>query len=178
MRIRQSRYSIAMKGHRILSVTAWALLAFIAFATLSPYSLRPELTKTEPGLVVMLEHVGAFGLLGLLFYFGYPGRPRAVCLVVVGSAIALELAQAFLPDRHARFVDASEKIVGGGAGILLGIALLPVLTSPGGLLSRIDRQRLAPALKAVDSETRELAIGFLAVMLFALALVAFENLRR
>lgn len=167
-----------MQGHRILSITAWALLAFIAFATLSPYSLRPELTKTEPGLVVMLEHVGAFGLLGLLFYFGYPGRPRAVCLVVVGSAIALELAQAFLPDRHARFVDASEKIVGGGAGILLGIALLPVLTSPGGLLSRIDRQRLAPALKAVDSETRELAIGFLAVMLFALALVAFENLRR
>jgi len=84
----------------------------------------------------------------------------------------------FLPDRHARFVDASEKIVGGGAGILLGVALLPVLTSPGGLFSRIDQQWRAPALKAVDSETRELAIGFLAIMLFALALVAFENLRR
>ena len=167
-----------MKWHKILSVTAWTLLAFVAFATLSPYSLRPELTRTEPGLVVMLEHVGAFGLLGLLFYLRYPGRLRAVCLVVFGSAIALELAQALLPDRHARLVDAPEKIVGGGAGILLGVALLPVLASPGGLLSRIDRQRPAPAPNAVDSETRELAIGFLAIMLFALALVVFENLRR
>ena len=65
-----------------------------------------------------------------------------------------------------------------GAGILLGVALLPVLTSPGGLLSRIDQQWLAPTLKAADSETRELAIGFLAVILFSLALVVFENLRR
>ena len=61
---------------------------------------------------------------------------------------------------------------------MLGIALLPVLTSPDGLLSRIDQQWLAPTLKAVDSETRELAIGFLAIMLFSLALVVFENLRR
>ena len=166
-----------MKWHRILSITAWAFLTFIAFATLSPYSVRPELTKTEPSLVVMLEHVGAFGLLGLLFHFSYPGRPRTVCLVVFGSAIALELAQAFLPDRHARFVDALEKIVGGGAGMLLGVALLPVLTSPDGLFSRINQRWIGPRLKAVDSETRELAIGFLAIMLFALALVAFERLR-
>jgi hypothetical protein len=52
---------------------------------------------------------------------------RAVCLVVFGSAIGLELAQGLLPDRHGRFLDALEKAAGGGAGILIGIALLPVL---------------------------------------------------
>jgi hypothetical protein len=59
---------------------------------------------------------------------------------------------------------------------MLGVALLPVLTSPGGLFSRIDQQWLGP--KAVDSETRELVIGFFAIALFALALVAFQNLGR
>ena len=161
-----------MQWHRILPTIAWALLTFIAFATLSPLSLRPQLTETEPYLVVVLERVGAFGLLGLLSFLSYPERPRTVGLVVFGSAAALELAQAFLPDRHARFVDALEKIVGGGAGIMLAVALLPVLTSPNGLFSRIQ-QRFGP--KAVDSETRELVIGLFAIALFALALVAFQN---
>ena len=67
-----------------------------------------------------------------------------------------------------------EKIVGAGAGIMLGVALLPVLTSPDGLLSRINQQ-FGP--KAVESETRELMIGLFAIALF-LALVAFQHLVR
>ena len=90
-----------MQWHRILPIIAWAFLMFIAFATLSPFSLRPVLTEAEPFLVVVLERVGAFGLLGLLFFASYPERPRTVGLVVFGSAAALELAQTFLPDRHA-----------------------------------------------------------------------------
>ena len=143
--------------------------------TLSPFSLRPALTETEPYLVVVLERVGAFGLLGLLFFISYPERPRTVGVVVFGSAAALELAQAFLPHRHAGFVDALEKIIGGGAGIMLGVALLPVLTSPDGLFSRINQQQWFRP-KAVDSETRELVIGLFAIALFALALVAFQHL--
>jgi VanZ family protein len=167
-----------MQSHRLISIIAWAVLTFIAFATLSPYSLRPELSATEPGIIVLIEHVGAFGLLGLLFLLGYPERPRTVCVVVFGSAIALELAQAFLPDRHAQFVDALEKVVGGGSGIILGVALLPVLTSSHGLLSRVNRRWLKAPLKVVDSEVRELAIGSCALMVFAVALVTFQNLAR
>jgi VanZ family protein len=163
---------MVMHSHRIFSFAAWAILTFIVFATLSPYSLRPELTETEPGLVVMIEHVGAFGLLGLLFLISYPKRLRSVCLVVLGSAIALELAQALLPDRHARFADALEKVVGGGAGILLGLALLPVLAGPGGLLSKKQRWF---GLKTVDSEVGELLIGFSVIVLLALALVIFQS---
>ena len=165
-----------MQGQKILSITAWAVLAFIAFASLSPLDLRPQLTKTESALVVMIEHVGAFGVLGILFFVSYPDRPRVVCLVVFGSAIALELAEILLPDRHARLVDALEKIVGGGAGILLGVALWPLLTSAGGTFSKIGQLR--SSRKTVDSESLELLFGFLTIVLFALALVIFRNLGR
>ena len=167
-----------MQGQKILSITAWAVLAFIAFASLSPLDLRPQLTKTESALVVMIEHVGAFGVLGILFFVSYPDRPRVVCLVVFGSAIAFELAEILLPDRHARLVDALEKIVGGGAGILLGVALWPLLTSAGGTFSKIGQKLLRSSQKTVDSESLELLFGFLTIVLFALALVIFRNLDR
>jgi hypothetical protein len=47
---------------------AWGYLIFIAYATLSPAHLRPELTASEPSPIVIIEHVGAFGLLGLNFF--------------------------------------------------------------------------------------------------------------
>src|ERR1700704_2668956 len=166
-----------MQGQKILSITAWAVLAFIAFASLSPLDLRPQLTKTESALVVMIEHVGAFGVLGILFFVSYPDRPRVVCLVVFGSAIAFEFAEILLPDRHARLVDALEKIVGGGAGILLGVALCPLL-SAGGTFSKIGQKLLRSSQKTVDSESLELLFGFLSIVLFALALVIFRNLGR
>src|SRR6266853_2174176 len=44
---------------RQLTVTAaWACLIFIAYATLSPASARPELTSAEPVLVVFIERFG------------------------------------------------------------------------------------------------------------------------
>lgn len=165
---------MVMQTQRILSISAWAFLTFIVFATLSPYSLRPELTKSEPDLVVIMERVSAFGLLGLLFLLSHPDRLRTVCVLILGSAVVLELAQAFLPDRHARFADALEKIVGGGAGIVLGIALLPLLTSGDGLFSKIDQLWFTNS-KAIDPDVRELVIGLFAILLFALLLVAFQN---
>src|SRR5690242_7574251 len=139
-----------MRPPRIISIVAWALLAFVAFASLSPYWLRPELTDTEPGLVVMFEHVGAFALIGSVFLVSYPERPRAVCFLIFGSAIALELGQALIPDRHARFVDALEKVVGGGAGIILGLAMLPMLAGWRRLFSKVDRQWLSPGPRGPD----------------------------
>jgi hypothetical protein len=104
--------------HKLISIAAWATLSFIIFATLSPAHLRPELTATEPAIVVVLERVGAFAVLGLLFSGGYPRRYALVWGIVLGSAIVLELLQILVPDRDARMVDAMEKITGGGAGIV------------------------------------------------------------
>lgn len=160
-----------MLSRKLFSYAAWATLAFVAFATLSPFSLRPELTTTEPDLVVMIERVGAFGLLGFLFLISYPERLLTVCAVVFGSAIALEITQAFLPDRHARILDALEKIVGSGAGILLGLSLLPVLIALGGQRTN----RWLPT-NQVDRDVAELTIGLFVLLLFMMALVAFRNL--
>jgi VanZ family protein len=103
--------------HKLVSMTAWACLLFVASATLSPAYLRPRLTETEPALIVIFEHVGAFAVMGLLFSVAY-SRTTLVCLVVLGSAVILEVLQLVVPDRDARVIDAVEKLIGGGVGII------------------------------------------------------------
>jgi VanZ family protein len=104
--------------HRLVSAFAWACLALIAFATLSPAYLRPKLWAVESDSIVLLEHVGAFALLGFLFTISHRRHHGLVFLIVFGSAIALELLQLVIPGRDARLVDAAEKLVGGGLGIV------------------------------------------------------------
>jgi hypothetical protein len=120
-----------MMLHKFSSIAAWVVLAFVIFATLSPAHLRPELTATEPALVVALERVGAFAVLGLLFSSGYPRRYGLVCVIVLGSALLLEFLQILVPDRDARMVDAIEKIAGGRTGIFAAQWLLSFLPAPG-----------------------------------------------
>ena len=108
---------------KLIAIAAWACLVFIIYATLTHASARPELTTTEPALVVIIERFSAYGLLGLLFCEAYPGRIGLVCLLVFGSAVVLELMQIIIPDRDARVVDALEKLAGGAAGILGSRAL-------------------------------------------------------
>jgi hypothetical protein len=54
----------------------------------------------------------------------YPRRGMFVWFVVIGSAAFLELMQLVTIDRHARLVDAFEKMVGGSLGIFVGRAAL------------------------------------------------------
>jgi VanZ family protein len=102
---------------KIISLLAWLLLVFIMYATLSPLSSRPSLVVTETATWVAIERFGAYGLLGLLFGLAYARKLTLVVLVVVGSAIGLELLQLFIADRDARFIDVVEKLTGGIAGI-------------------------------------------------------------
>ena len=113
--------------HKVVLAAAWGWLLFIAFATLAPLHLRPQMTEAETWSTVLIEHVGAFGVLGFLFAVGYPRRYAFVCLAVFGSAILLEVLQIFIPDRDARVIDAVEKIAGGAAGIAGVSWLLPAL---------------------------------------------------
>ena len=48
--------------------------------------------ESEPALIVILEHVGAFAVIGFLFSVTYT-RTTLVCLLVLGSAVILELLQ-------------------------------------------------------------------------------------
>jgi VanZ family protein len=107
---------------KLLTVAAWTVLAFIAYASISPIQDRPTL-PTSFGFDGF-DHVAAFALLGGLFYRAYPRQIVFVCLVVLGTAVLLEFAQLLTPDRHARISDAIEKMTGGMAGIIAGRVLL------------------------------------------------------
>jgi VanZ family protein len=104
--------------HNFSATLAWACLAFIVYATCSPPALRPGLSKNETAAIVVIERMGAFALLGFLFSIGYPEDRSFVIAIVFGSAVSLELLQYIAPGRHARVIDAIEKLVGGAAGVI------------------------------------------------------------
>jgi VanZ family protein len=109
---------------KVVSLAAWACLLFVAVATLSPLYLRPRLIESETALTVLLEHVGAFAIIGFLFSVTY-SRTTLVCLLVLSSAIILEFLQLVVPDRDPRVIDAVEKLIGGGVGITAARIMLP-----------------------------------------------------
>jgi VanZ family protein len=112
--------------HKLARMTAWSCLLFVASVTLSPVYLRPRWTETEPALIVILEHVGAFVVIGFLFSATYT-RTTLVCVLVLGSAVILELLQLVVPDRDARVIDAVEKLIGGGVGIIAAKIICPLI---------------------------------------------------
>ena len=103
--------------HKLIAVAAWTLLAFIAYATISPIQARPTLFASPS-----FERLAA--VLGALFCLVYPRHIVLVCLIVLGSAVLLELAQLLTPDRHGRIPDAIIKMTGGALGIVAGRAML------------------------------------------------------
>jgi glycopeptide antibiotics resistance protein len=105
--------------HKLIAVAAWTLLAFIAYATISPIQARPTLFASPD-----IERLAAFVVVGALFCLAYPRHFVLVCLVVLGSAVLLEIAQQLTPDRHGRIHDAIIKTTGGALGVVVGRAML------------------------------------------------------
>jgi VanZ family protein len=126
--------------HKSISLIAWACLLFVALATLSPLYLRPRLMETETATIVLLEHVGAFAVIGFLFSIAY-SRTALVCALVLGSAVILELLQLVVPDRDTRVIDAVQKLIGGGAGIIAARMMCALIFANSG------RDRPAPGLE-------------------------------
>jgi uncharacterized membrane protein len=104
---------------KFVAVAAWTLLAFIAYATISPIQARPILLTSAS-----FERLAAFAVLGGLFFLAYPRHIVLVFLIVFGSAVLLEIAQLLTPDRHGRIQDAIAKMTGGALGIVSGRAVL------------------------------------------------------
>jgi VanZ family protein len=109
---------------KLCAVTAWASLAFIAYATVAPIEARPALPDTIN--VGPIEHIAAFALFGSLLCFAYPRHTIIVWIVVISAAGLLEFAQTFTPDRHARLSDALQKMAGGVVGILVAKSISAV----------------------------------------------------
>ncbi|WP_225117643.1 VanZ family protein [Bradyrhizobium sp. BRP22] len=102
---------------KLASIAAWALLCFLAYASVSPIGARPTLPSSTS-----LEHIAAFATIGFLFHLAYPRHVMLVWFIVIGSAALFELMQLATVDRHARLVDAIEKMAGGSMGIFVGRA--------------------------------------------------------
>jgi VanZ family protein len=114
----------------VVSAAAWLSLALIAYATLSPFSDRPEIdAEGFFQTFANLDRYVAFAVAGGLFGLAYPRQLSFVCVVVFASAVLLELAQMLTPDRHARVADALQKTIGGA----IGIAFARLIISLGGI---------------------------------------------
>ena len=105
--------------HKLIAIAAWTLLASIAYATISPIQARPTLSASPD-----FERLVAFVVVGALFCLAYPRHFVLVCLVVLASAVLLEIAQQLTPDRHGRIHDAIIKTTGGALGVVVGRAML------------------------------------------------------
>jgi Na+/glutamate symporter len=114
---------IAEMLRKTFIAVASACLAFIVYATLCPIHDRPHFWGLhEPHRVATLERLTAFLAFGFAARFAMP-RSRSV-LVVLATAIGLEVLQNIVPHRDPRIIDAAVKIVGGMTGIILAHFLI------------------------------------------------------
>ena len=116
---RRSRQPESHTFQRVVVVAAWILVCFLAYATLCPIGDRPTLA-----ILSSRERVTAFAVFGGVFCLAYPRRTFPVLIFVLCTAALLEVLQLITPDRHARGLDALQKIAGGAAGVFAGRAIL------------------------------------------------------
>jgi VanZ family protein len=100
-----------------LQTAAWLALAVIAWVTLGPLELRPDISSAHPHF----ERGLSFLALSFLFVWAYPQRPFAVAALVVFGAVALELFQLLTPHRHGALGDLAVKLAGALIGLPVGV---------------------------------------------------------
>ena len=96
----------------MLQVAAWLLLLAIAALSVVPPSYRIVTILPQP-----IEHFAVFLLTGLAFSLAYPSRYRAQSVALLLFTAAVELAQLWIPGRHARLSDIIVNLLGLGTGI-------------------------------------------------------------
>jgi hypothetical protein len=103
---------------RLVRAAAWFYALALVCLTVGPASVRPEIP-----MPLHLEHVAAFGFLGLLFSTGYHSRSLLISFTGVGFTAVLEALQIWVPGRHARWIDlamhASGFCIGVGVGLVI-----------------------------------------------------------
>jgi len=112
---------------RIAKIASWTLAAAIIILSVVPPSLRPE-----TGVPHEIEHFMMYAVTGFAFGVAYELRYVTLAIFLVLFAGLVEIAQLFVPGRHARLsdfiVDALAMCVGALAVML---RLKPVRTEPG-----------------------------------------------
>jgi VanZ family protein len=81
-------------------IVAWILAIIITTLSVVPAWLRPETEMPHH-----LEHFAAFFIVGIAFGLGYDRRPILISIALLAFTALIEVAQIFVPGRHARLSD-------------------------------------------------------------------------
>jgi len=100
MKIRTTTRTVRSIIAPIARITAWGLAVAIVVLSVVPPGLRPE-----TGLPHALEHSSIFWATGLAFGLGYDRRHGLLAILLVLFSGTVEVAQLFVPGRHARLSD-------------------------------------------------------------------------
>jgi VanZ family protein len=104
---------------RIFQPAALLLAGIIVALSLSPASVRPT-----TGTPHYLEHLLIFLATGMAFGFGYPHRFGLLTIALPTFAAAIEIAQTWVPGRHARMSDLLVDAAASCLGVGLSYAFL------------------------------------------------------
>ena len=109
---------------RIMRVAGYACVVLIGVLSLLPGTLRPD--TGAPG---KLEHLIAYLVTGALLALGHNApHQRWQALWLIPYAGALELAQLYIPGRHAQFSDFVVSSIGAALGVAIAFAIAPLLS--------------------------------------------------
>jgi VanZ family protein len=100
---------------RVFQIAAWLAVFVITVLSLVPPTYRPVTAASHN-----LEHLAIFLAAGAAFVAGYPGRPWVVTIGMVSFCGAIEIAQLWVPGRHARLVDFLVDAAAACIGITVG----------------------------------------------------------
>jgi VanZ family protein len=117
----KSLLSVASQGPKAARIAAWALTATIIILSLVPPNLRPE-----TGAPHILEHFIIYAVTGLTFGLGFRRRHDLLAIFLVIFSGSIEIAQLFVPGRHARLTDFIINAVSACIG-LVTVSLLSIV---------------------------------------------------
>jgi VanZ family protein len=85
---------------KIARIAAWIFAFAIVVLSIVPPGLRPQTNMPSH-----LEHFAIFFATGVAFLCGYGQRTLEVAIALVAFAGLIEIAQIYVPGRHARLSD-------------------------------------------------------------------------
>jgi VanZ family protein len=117
----QSPFTVASQCSKAARIAAWCLAATIVILSLVPPSLRPV-----TGTPHIVEHFIIYAVTGFAFGLGFNRRHDLLAIFLVIFSGSIEIAQLFVPGRHARLgdfiIDTVALSIGLVTSSLLGLA--------------------------------------------------------
>ena len=96
----ESPISAESQGSKLARIAAWVLTAAIVVLSLVPPTLRFETSAPHS-----VEHFAIYVATGFAFGLGYKQRHDLLAILLVIFTGSIEIAQLFVPGRHARISD-------------------------------------------------------------------------